>query len=559
MKTFTKDEKALFKYIEGLVEKKGHLEFDFRDQRQYDFAVMHTKKHFDTKRYPGKLKELELLKLHQKKHGFTSALNVANNGSQNAFMIPGLGHTPAGINTIASNGFGTLTGGYSNMSLMLFIKDKASGNIIASGTNNQLVGTVLPVWTNVARQASPSLNVTSYLQYSATPMGGGTPIAGIVAQGAYNAAADPSITAPVFHVPPCTNPYVPNAINIGINRPWGDPALGVNLDYIFSQPTQPNPVGVVPFVGNVTFNQAIQPLSPNTNFLLQIYVANQTSGGTITLNPTNLANVYANFSIDPTNPNKLKWNLPGGTSAGNPGNPISFGNVTWPTDMLAMFYCQILVTLADGSFGSANVQSQVAPDADPLDGTLGIPQISFIWHCLGEDTEVNMADGTKKPIAKVISGDKVVTDNKGGTAIVRFTNKGIHIGSVLLIKTDGNNEITTSHNHVFLTSNLPTPASELKVGDILQTIDGNKKILSIENLPKYNGMFYNISTGNSQHHEKSKGTISTFVANGFMVGDINAQRMYKEILINDINWVKKQVPAYLHTDVDSYFKDRVKK
>ena len=384
----------------------------------------------------------------------------------------------------------------------------------------------------------------------------GNPLGGLVnRQDNGGTTGDPVITAPTRTT---STPNNPKAINIGLGRNWSDQGPGSQFDYAWNESNQDHPIGKIPFVGSAIFSQNIStPLEPNTNLLLNIYVADQSGGGGTQLDPTDMNTVYSAFSIDPINPAKLNWSLPAGVKTTDPGNPIVFSSVTWNSDILAYFFCEIDIVLSDGSLTSVYVQSSDSPDSDPLDGTLNIMPIDFIWHCLAQSTLVIMADGTKKPIEDIIAGDKVQINNQGGMAVVEWTNKGTHKGNVFIIKTENGNEIITSHNHVFITAKGPSPASELKVGDILQTLTRGSKIISIIK-SEYNGLMYNIATTNYQDPKNFDGKIGTFYANEFEVGDINAQRAFKQLLLNDIEWVKKQVPEYLHTDVESFFKDKTK-
>jgi len=587
MITFTDEEKSLLTYIDSLIPPDGNLVFDFNDPRQYRAAVLITEKSFDTVKYPGKLSLLRLIKETQEKKGPATGTATAATAPTAApaarvltdtdwtdkIAIPGLGLTtgqPA--NVIASNGIATATGGYTSMNLSLIVQDKTSGNIVASGANHDLAGTLLTVKTNL----NPGLtdtNVKASLYYSYSKTGAAAEnFSGVVRRDNANGlTTDPVLTAPVRTT---INPIDPNALNIGLGRPWANQGGNSGLDYAWNEPTQDHPVGKIPFVGSVVFPQAIKPLVQGTTIILDIYVANQTNGGTVTLNPTNWTNVYANFTIDTTNPNKLNWNLPPGQSTSQPGNPISFDNVSWPSNLEAIFYCGITVVLQDGSLGYAAIQSQTTGDEDPLDGILGIMPISFIWHCLGENTSVIMADGSAKPIAAIVAGDKVRTDDQGAAGIVEWTNKGAHFGQVLHIATQNGKEIIASHNHVFISKNGPVAADELKPGDILEADGGQTAITKIKVLENYPGQLYNLAIRNLQglstftaatraattaaNGDGRSGRVNCFFANGYRVGDSTAQKGLEQFRSNNIDWVKKRVPEYLHQDVDAFFEEKIK-
>lgn len=554
MITLSQEQKELFAYIDSLIPGEGHLQYDFRDKKQYAFARLMATLSGNAEKYPGMLKSIELIKEFQKKNGVPKDEFQSSDGWQNMFTIPGLNLTKD--STIASNGLATVVGGYSSMNLSLIVQSRKSKNIVAHGFNNSFSQALLTVST--APSTSKEIDVNSYLHYQYTTSGSelASPYSGVVKRKDNGGTTgDPMITAPVRTT---SNPKNPNAINIGLGRPWTDQGGNSQFDYAWNESTQDHPVGKIPFVGSVTFAKPISsPLEFNTNFLLNIYVADETGGGGTQLAPADLNKVASAFSIDSINSAKLNWNLPPGQSTSDPGNPIVFSNVTWNSDILAYFFCEIDIVLSDSSLATAIVQSSTSPDTDPLDGTLNIMPIDFIWHCLAEKTLVIMADGSKRVIEDIIAGDKVQINDRGDVAIVEWTNKGSHKGLVLNIETETGKKILASHNHVFITGKDATPALELKTGDILKMISGNEKIKSIE-ISEYNDLVYNIATVKYQDTQSPNPKMGTFYANDFLVGDINAQRVIKMLRLNDINWIKKQVPQYLHADVETFFKEKTK-
>ena len=548
----------LFEYIKSLMGNNEEIKFDFNDPKQYEFAVMMTENGFDTELYPGKLKALEVQKESHINNGFIAIEDDPNNPFVTNFSIPGIGIDP-GANVIASNGLGTVANGYSAMNLNIMVQDNITKNIVASGSNQGYSNTVLNVATAINPQISKSMNVTSYLYYSYSLTTGGVPSTGMIQKSTNNGTTgDPVITAPV--VTRTSQPLPKNKINIGLNRPVFSQGGVSDMDYCYYDPNTVNqPLGRVPFVGSVIFAQPIKPLIQGTTIQLTINVTNINSGGTATtIQVSNLTQVYNSFTIDAANPNKLNWNLRPPTSPTDLGQPIMYQNITWPSDLEALFYCFIIVILQDGTPGFVTIQSQNASEDDPLDGSLAIKPLSFIWHCLGEDTVVKMADGNEKPIADLVSGDKVVTNNKDGVATVEWTNKGAHYGNVLVITTNDDKKVTTSHNHIFITEKGEKLAIDLVVGDVVLMDTGNSKISCIETIPNYKGMFYNIATVEEQDPTNSNASIGTYIANGFIVGDINAQRVIRYKQQNDIEWVKKQLPDYLHKDAETFFKLNIK-
>ncbi len=552
----TKEYKELFSYIDQLVPDDGHLVYDFRDAKQYEFAQMMLAITGKNEKYPGILKSLGLTKALHEKNGVQKPLLESTEGWQNMFTIPGLNRTKNG--TIASNGLATVVGGYASMNLTLMVQSRQSKNIVAHGFGNNFAQTLLTI--NTEPSIATEIDVDAYMQYHGMPNGAemeANPYSGLVVR-KYNSAvtADSVVTAPVRTT---TKPNNPNAINIGLGRAWTDQGGSSQFDYAWNEAVPPvgqSPIAKIPFEGYVIFSSAIStPLAFNQNFLLNIYIADQTGGGGTQLSPSSYTTVAAAFSIDPANPAKLNWSLPPGLSTSDPGNPIVFGNVPWGSDTLAYFYCEIDVVLRDGSLATTYIQSSLSPDPDPLDGTKYIMPIDFIWHCLAEDSLVTMANGSKKIIRDIVAGDKVQINNQGGIAVVEWTNLGIHKGPVLHIETDTGEKITASHNHVFFTESATKQAAEVMSGDKLKMLQGIATVKAVKEVI-YKGLLCNLATVKYQYPDDDKAEIGTFYANDFLVGDINAQRVLRQKRCNDINWVKSQVPEYMHIDIDSCFAEK---
>ncbi len=556
MMELTAEHKALFSYIDQLVPDDGHLVYDFNDEKQYQFAQLMISIAGKNKSYPGLLKSLAITKTMHERYGRKKSVPDATAGWQNMFVIPGLNLTTNG--TIGSNGLATVVKGYSTMNLSLIVQSRASKNIVAHGFNNSFSETLLTV--NTEPSASDEIDVDAYLQYHGTPKGvtmSESSYSGLVVRKHNNAVtADPVLSAPVRTT---TRPNNPNAINIGLGRAWTDQGGNSQFDYAWNEPVPPagkSPRGKIPFEGSVIFSSALSaPLKFNENFLLNIYVADQTGGGGAQLPSSDYATVASAFSIDPRNPAKLNWTLPPGKSTSDPGNPIVFGNVPWGSDTLAYFYCEIDVVLRDGSLASTYIQSSPSLDPDPLDGTKYIMPIDFIWHCLAENSLVTMADGSEKIIKDIVAGDHVKINDRGDAAVVEWTNLGIHKGPVLLIETDSGEKITASHNHILFTEGSDKPAAEVTPGEKIKTRRGFATVKSVKEVA-YDGLMCNLATVKYRDPNDENAEIGAFYANDFLVGDISAQRVIRQKRLNDISWVKKQVPEYMHADVDSFFAEK---
>ena len=559
MHRLTKDQKELFKYINKLLEEEDHLEFDFRDEKQFEFAKLMYFLSGHSKEYPGTLISLEKIKeKHQKRDPDyqKKAIKKEISGWETTFGIPVVDKQKD--NTIVATGFGTVVGGFDAMDLTLLIQNTETKDIVAHGFGKSFWNTYLDI--NSDHSDSTDTGVESFMSYIYYPSTTGNKdenegIAGIVKRqtsSSLNFSEEQEVSAPIRT---SDNPLNDEAVNIGLGRPWSDQGRDAQFDYVWDEKTQNHPIGKVPFVGNAIFSKNIKsPLVLNKNLLLKIDLTDKTSGGNTTINAQEYDHIAESFSVDENNPKKLVWNLPPGVDAKDRGNPITFGNVPWSSDILAAFYAEITVVLEDGQFGVTYVISTGYEDST-FNGTTRIMPINFVWHCLGKDSLVTLAGNHQKVLEEIKAGDKVVINEKGDAAEVLWTTKGIHKSNAYKIITSKEKEIITSHNHIFFTQEESKTAQELLIGEKLKTIDGMEEISKIEQIEDV-GIMCNLATSNFKSSHDVSVPSGTFFANGFLVGDVNAQHIQRQLRLNDINWIKSQVPAFLHEDVEIYFKKK---
>jgi len=464
MFTLTAEELELLSYVQALANNAPYT-YDFRDPKQYAAAVMLTKKSFDTDRYPGKLEQLERLRRQHAQHGPAPLEPGDDSGWLDVVAVTDLGWTSLQPKIPAAEGIATVVGGYTNLNLTLLIQDLDTKALVTATNAQDPLGTIMPIKTDRPK-ATKATQLLATLMYAYDKNGASN--SGIVPKmltsGTVQVKADVQ--------DPCrqsNNPLNPKAISIGLGRPWGDQGPGSRVDYSWDEPNQDHPIGKIPFTGSVTFPANI--MTPLNSFLIPIIsIGDLTSGGGARINEQSMD--MDGFSIDSSNPMKLNWSFPPGRSATDPGNPLTFGNITWKSDMETCFYCELLVGLEGNRTGRTIIQSKLIGQNDPMDSTQQILNIMFVWHCLGEDSAVLMADGTQKPIAGILAGDKVRTDAAGGIGIVEWTNKGAHTGKLIRIAAANRKQITSTDNHVFLSPAGPITADQLKTGDRLRTADG---------------------------------------------------------------------------------------
>lgn len=557
--TLTSEQKNHIQQMEKLIaEGGGKIEHDLTDPFHRDYVkLMHNLAGNDEKRFPGLHKLIDNADAGSPVSASGTSDTVID-GWETAFGIPEVGEA-AGTDLAAANGYGTVIGGFQTCNLSLIVKDNTSGDIIAHGSNaGQAPLNSLGVGTDNTKAKTATADMTAFMTYTYQPVGGGQTVSNTINAVPPKAVADPTVTEPKRE-DGNTNPYNPEAICIGLGRAHDL----VRCDYIFNEPNQNHPVGRLPLVGNVSFTQPIQALQPGNNFLIDIYVIRTDTGGQSTrLDPTDMNNVYENFQIDPSDPTgkTLSWNLPMRANVLHPPspepvyNPVVFSNIPWSTEMVSYLTVNIVVTLQDGSPVTVIIQSSDVPDGDPLDGIAYIKPIEFVWHCLGDDTQVTLPDGTLKSITGFAANDEVKTENGVGT--VSVTHVGSHAGDVLKIETEGGHSLVSSTRHVIMTPGGGTHAHHLGVGDEVITLEGSARITSIAELPAETRNLWNLSLGQAPRVEDPGAEVGTFYANGILVGDARAERAMRYACARDADWVKAKVDDSFHTDVESTFEMR---
>lgn len=100
-----------------------------------------------------------------------------------------------------------------------------------------------------------------------------------------------------------------------------------------------------------------------------------------------------------------------------------------------------------------------------------IPNVLFYWGCMEENTEITMADGTKRKIKDIRIGDKVM-DKDGRGCTVENIFKGAE-EMLLLIRTMSGKQILVTKDHPFWTRNGEKAAIDLVYEDELLMEDGS--------------------------------------------------------------------------------------
>lgn len=480
-----------------------------------------------------------------------------NGGWETAFGVPEVGFAPS-TQLASATGYGTVVNGFQTCNLSLLVL-APNGGFLANGSaagQTPLNSLAVQTYDGAAQTFVPGSTAmmtysykTAQGQYSST------------VSGAYaGAVSDPQVDEPQRENGN-TNSYNPNAICIGLGRPTDL----TRCDYIYNEPTQDNPIGRLPLVGNVSFTDPIKTLQAGTNFLVDVYVIRTDNGGKSTrLDATDLNAIYAAFTITPGNNKNLQWSLPMQPNRvpappPQPYNPVTFSNIPWATEMVSYLTVNITVTLDDGSANgkpvTVTIQSSDVQDADPIDGVTYIKPIEFVWHCLGSDTRVSMADGSTKTIPQIVAGDTVLAGAQDHQT-VSVTHNGAHHQDVYLLETACGKTLIASAEHVIFTASGPKFARDLAAGDALITSTGPSALKAIKAEPGDGRNLWNLSLGEAPQITDKDPPVGQFYANDILVGDARATRAIRHRQINDIDWVKANVPAAFHADVDSTFRRR---
>lgn len=521
----------------------------------FELASLLQSKFWDEHRYPGifsRLRRLPTL------HSVYSDSEIAVRNTEGE-LGSYFGLFEAGVrlaaHSFSATGIGAVAGGFHTADLTIYVIDNEAG-IVVGHARIHGVDDIYVRETLIYEMAADHRNYTVMMQGSWEHRNGEPNFVfqKLAHDGETVQASDPTISHPVRR----SNNPDPTVIAIGLGRSYTDQGPGSTMDYAWNQATENHPKGMVPFVGRARFDRPIMPLQPNQTLIVTMAVVNLVGGGGyIEISPINMGAVYAGFAIDPSDPNALTWNFRPGQTTSDPGSPVVFENVKWPADMKAMFFFKAFVFLQGKIPAMVSVRSHDGLPANPPDGHLPILPISFIWHCVGADSTVLMADGTEKAIVDIVAGEVVATGPAMEPAEVAYTTKGTHGGKVLEITTEDRRTIVATDNHVFLTEEGSCLAQDLtrnmkilsNAGRVKDDL-GSVAIVKIAQIDGYDAQLCGIAT-----RPQAGKQMGTFYANGFLVGDDTATSIVTAANRQNIEYVKSKVPAIYHRDVESHFED----
>jgi hypothetical protein len=371
--------------------------------------------------------------------------------------------------------------------------------------------------------------------------------------------ADPYLWAPKKH----QTGYQPtNYIRIALGRGMpGDKTDDV--DYWFGYGTDVTEY-LTPLWGYADFPGEIQtPLALNRN-LFVFGVLNRGSGGTVggyKLLPEAEQQRVADASQ--VSGNRLSWNLfPPDLDKKTTGNSINWGELQWTSGEADYLSLQVQVyAMVDGAWQAvtATVQSADQKDAHPMDGSLKIEPLQFLYSCLSAGTPIRLADGSEKAIEDLVRGDQVAGPDGAvrevhSTVIARHRGKALRLAFSAATGKDG--LLVLSHNHPVRTPSGMKKAEWLAPGDEVCTVDGVGKVREVEPLD-FDERLCNASLS-APGVPVTDPAQNTMYAAGLEVGDFEVQlstlrdeRRNPEVILAELD------PRY-HQDYKNYLAEREK-
>lgn len=360
---------------------------------------------------------------------------------------------------------------------------------------------------------------------------------------------DPDITDPVVSVSGHTQ------VVIGLGRPAG--SYNPDCDYTFSGSTNDNPPLLVPFAGTVTLPYNITGIGSDGQIAgletsTQIYVALSESNIS---QPTNPAGLPSSCWSNTDTPRVFNWSYPY-----TPQEPISYAAAIGARDTTSAFFFQFTVPVDDPSspFVFA-ICSTDTPGGESVQCT-HIDDIKFTWHCIAAGTQVTLADGSSLPVESLTNERRVLT-GAGGNLAVEANWRGEHSQPALKLTATPDaggaaQTLTLTADHPVMTPSGPAAARDLNVGaKVLLTGGATGSITTVTETPA-SGQFWNLLLGDA--NDRANGAAvgpASFIANGIVVGDFNAQAAHHRALRGSYDYMLPRLPAQYHVDYASALAD----
>jgi hypothetical protein len=177
-----------------------------------------------------------------------------------------------------------------------------------------------------------------------------------------------------------------------------------------------------------------------------------------------------------------------------------------------------------------------------------VKPVDYTRLCMAEGTQVVKADGKREVVEKVKVGDKLLANGNGLALTVTAVSRGGESEALVKLRDDHGNEVRVTATHPMVTVKRGlVQASELKVGEAVLTRTGATKLVHVERVP-YRGPVYNFLLGTPEELAKAGPEARTMFANGFLVGDGQAQTQLEKQRRLDTRQVLAKLHGAWHED-----------
>ena len=208
---------------------------------------------------------------------------------------------------------------------------------------------------------------------------------------------------------------------------------------------------------------------------------------------------------------------------------------------------------------SFTVCSCGSPNAASNNCTM-VKKIVFFWHCLASDTQVTLANGDTVALSDCDNSMRVVTGSDSPDLGIEATTRAPHVTNdpahphdgIFQLTTEGGRQLTGTAKHPVSTPSGLVILSDLKPGDEVFTIDGPDRVAACEPT-QHDGLFMNLKLIDQDDRDNgvSETTIGTFVANGIVVGDLNAMTNTHQNNLHSPEYMLPRLDARYHRDYHS--------
>jgi hypothetical protein len=134
---------------------------------------------------------------------------------------------------------------------------------------------------------------------------------------------------------------------------------------------------------------------------------------------------------------------------------------------------------------------------------------------IAKDTLIIKADSTERRISEIVNAEMILSELGTGKSVSSII-KGLG-RSLLLVKTDTGRSILIGGDQPIKTSAGWDLVGEIKIGTIVECIDGQEEIVQIHEI-NYNAQIYNLEFDGE----------TGIYGNGFLIGDYGMMRRMRE-------------------------------